>query len=62
MNSPEFESQDSDSGSDEDSAIKIKNLFVKILVIKKTFCGAPAIVLFIRNMTDSVRKRLLKIY
>ena len=51
-----------DAGSNEDSVIKIKNLFVRILVIHKSFCGAPAIVLFIRNMTDSVRDRLLKIY
>ena len=62
MSGPQYESQDSDANSNDDSAIKIKNLFVKIIVIKKSFCGAPAIVLFIRNMTDSVRKRLLKIY
>ena len=51
-----------DSASIDDSAVQLGNLFVSLEIIRTTFCGTPAIVLFMRNMTDSVRKNLLKIY
>ena len=51
-----------DSAPTEDSIVQLGNLFVSLEIIRTKFCGTPAIVLFMRNMTDSVRKNLLKIY